>query len=49
MTTDKENKPAELDRDKVYWIWQNGEQVQICYSTYSNEWVAIVNNSGRAW
>jgi len=42
-------KPAEIDRDKVYWIWQDGEQVQISYDTYTQQWVAIVNNSGRAW
>lgn len=49
MMNEVKEKPAELDRDKVYWIWQNGEQVQISYDTYTQQWVAIVNNSGRAW
>ena len=51
MHPDKEytSKHAEVDRDKVYWIWQDGEQVQISYDTYTQKWVAIVNNSGRAW
>jgi len=28
--------------------WLDGEQVQISFDTYTQEWVAIVNNSGRA-
>ena len=36
-----------MDENKVYWVWMNGEQVQIMYCWYSQKWGAIVNNRGR--
>ena len=36
-----------MDKNKVYWVWMSGEQVQIMYCWYSQTWGAVVNNSGR--
>ena len=39
-----------IDTDKVYWVVnKHGEQVQIYYDTYTQQWVAIVNDSGSVW
>ena len=37
-----------MDKNRVYWVWQDGKQVMIYFDTYVGDWCAMVNNSGRA-
>jgi len=46
----KQRLETKIDKDKVYWVVnKHGEQVQVLYDDYTQEWVALVNDSGRAW
>ena len=46
----KQRLENKVDKDKVYWaVNKHGEQVQLSYDTYTQEWVAIVNDNGWAW
>jgi len=36
-----------MDKNKVYWIWDNGNQYQVRWCDYTKQWSMIQNNSGR--
>ena len=36
-----------IDKDKIYWIWQDGNQYQVSWCDYTQSWSMIQNNSGR--
>src|SRR6056300_1241008 len=38
-----------MDKDKVYWIWQDGPQYQLSWCDYTQQWSMIRNDSGRAF
>lgn len=38
-----------MDKNKVYWIWQDGNQYQVSWCDYTQQWSMIQNSSGRAF
>lgn len=48
MTELSQQHLSGLDKDRVYWVWIEGRQVQIAWDSYSGRWYARFNDSGIA-